>query len=59
VSESDNPEFSDFMSVSETESICTFCLAPIRSFRGTFLEAAENVHRQLCPVSPRATQRNF
>jgi hypothetical protein len=55
VSESDNPESPDFTPVSENESVCTFCLAAVRSFRGVFLEAAENVHRQLCPVKPRGT----
>jgi hypothetical protein len=46
-------ESPDFTPISETESVCTFCFAPIRSFRGTFLEAAENVHRQVCPANPR------
>jgi hypothetical protein len=46
-------ESPDFTPISETESVCTFCFAPIRSFRGAFLEAAENVHRQVCPANPR------
>jgi hypothetical protein len=53
VSVSEYHESTDFTSISENESVCTFCFVAIRSFRGAFLEAAENVHRQFCPTNPR------
>ncbi len=34
---------------SETESICMFCFATVRSVTSAYLELAEDLHSQTCP----------
>ena len=43
---------SRFTRRSDTESICTFCSVSIKANRYTVLEEAEDIHADVCVVSP-------
>ena len=52
-----NPDPQKFTRRSETESVCMFCFATIRTDRFVPLEEAEDIHADLCLLRPDSAVR--
>jgi hypothetical protein len=51
-SENDQITPNKFTRQSETQSLCTLCLATVKCATAGFLDIAEDVHSKFCPAKP-------